>query len=285
MTDPTSVDTREALAGQDRPSPGALLRQARESRRMHIGVLAATLKVPVQRLEALEADRYADLLDATFTRSLANSVCRVLKVDPAPILLGLPRQDSVASTLADLHGGQRQPTGSRRARVDDARESGRGLRVAALILLVLALVVWLAPMAKTWLEQRLLSPVTPEAPPAAAPAQLPESAGPEGPSKSSSDSSGVTTPQTAESVVEHNTLDAAPKLEAKGESWVEIKDGQGTVTWSGTVASGQTVTLEGSAPWSLIIGNVSAVILRHKGIEVDLEPHTKANVARLTLNP
>ncbi|MFX8137483.1 helix-turn-helix domain-containing protein, partial [Acinetobacter baumannii] len=39
----------------------------------------------------LEADRFDDLPDATFTRALATAVCRALKVDPAPVLALLPR--------------------------------------------------------------------------------------------------------------------------------------------------------------------------------------------------
>ena len=43
-----------------------------------------------QRAEALEADRYAELPDLTFTRALAHTVCRALKVDAEPVLAKLP---------------------------------------------------------------------------------------------------------------------------------------------------------------------------------------------------
>lgn len=69
---------------------GAKLKAMREGAGMHIGFLAATLKVPQARLEALEADRLAELPDATFARALAKAVCRVLKVDPAEVLKLLP---------------------------------------------------------------------------------------------------------------------------------------------------------------------------------------------------
>ena len=39
-------------------SAGALIRQAREEAGLHIASLAMALKVPVKRLEALEADRF-----------------------------------------------------------------------------------------------------------------------------------------------------------------------------------------------------------------------------------
>lgn len=70
---------------------GALLRQAREAAGLHVATLAANLKVPVRKLEALEEDRYDLLPDAVFVRALASSVCRTLKVDPQPVLARLPQ--------------------------------------------------------------------------------------------------------------------------------------------------------------------------------------------------
>ena len=75
----------------DGVTAGALLRQAREAAGLHVATLAANLKVPVRKLEALEEDRYDLLPDAVFVRALASSVCRTLKVDPQPVLQRLPQ--------------------------------------------------------------------------------------------------------------------------------------------------------------------------------------------------
>jgi len=79
---------------QDEPpgvSAGTLLRQAREAAGLHIVALAVSLKVPVKKLEALEADRLDLLPDAVFVRALAASVCRTLKIDAAQVLALLPQ--------------------------------------------------------------------------------------------------------------------------------------------------------------------------------------------------
>lgn len=81
------------------PSAGALIRMAREAAGMHIAALAVALKVPVRRLEALEADRHDLLPDAVFTRALALTVCRSLKVDPAPVLALLPKGQTQRLTV------------------------------------------------------------------------------------------------------------------------------------------------------------------------------------------
>jgi cytoskeleton protein RodZ len=81
----------ESPAAADGVTAGTLLRQAREASGLHIANLAANLKVPVRKLEALEQDRYDLLPDAVFVRALASSVCRTLKIDAQPVLQRLPQ--------------------------------------------------------------------------------------------------------------------------------------------------------------------------------------------------
>lgn len=71
-------------------SAGAMMRSAREAAGLHVAALAVSMKIPVKKLEALESDRLDLLHDAVFVRALAASVCRALKIDPAPILDKLP---------------------------------------------------------------------------------------------------------------------------------------------------------------------------------------------------
>ena len=70
---------------------GQLLKAAREAQGLHIAALAVSLKVPVKKLEFLEADRLDELPDAVFVRALASSMCRSLKVDATEILAKLPQ--------------------------------------------------------------------------------------------------------------------------------------------------------------------------------------------------
>ncbi|MEO5733502.1 MAG: helix-turn-helix transcriptional regulator, partial [Rubrivivax sp.] len=71
-------------------SAGALLRAAREGQGLHIAALAAAIKVSPRKLDALENDRLSELPDATFSRALAQTVCRTLKIDARPVLALLP---------------------------------------------------------------------------------------------------------------------------------------------------------------------------------------------------
>jgi transcriptional regulator with XRE-family HTH domain len=89
-------------------SAGAMLRSAREKRGLHIAVLAAAIKVAPRKLEALEADRYDELPDLTFTRALAQTVCRSLKIDAEPVLGKLPPAGDMPK-LAQVGGGINAP--------------------------------------------------------------------------------------------------------------------------------------------------------------------------------
>ncbi len=86
----------EAVAEQEKAgqlnalTAGMMMRNAREAAGLHVAALAVSMKIPVKKLEALEADRLDLLHDAVFVRALAASVCRALKIDPAPVLLKLP---------------------------------------------------------------------------------------------------------------------------------------------------------------------------------------------------
>ena len=103
----TESDTPESASAAGSPSAGTLLRNARQAQGLHIAALAASIKVSQRKLELLEADRLSELPDATFARALAQTVCRSLKIDPAPVLAALPQAPSYR--LAGVDGGINTP--------------------------------------------------------------------------------------------------------------------------------------------------------------------------------
>ena len=134
------------------PTAGALLRAAREAHGLHIGALAVALKVPVKKLEALEADRYELLPDAVFTRALASSVCRTLKIDASPVLERLPQKSGlqldqagggINAPFRDVNVGQRPST---------AAQVSRPAIFAVIALLLGAVVLIFLPALKAGLE-------------------------------------------------------------------------------------------------------------------------------------
>ena len=139
---------------------GSLIRQARESAGLHIAALAVALKVPVKKLEALEADRFDLLPDAVFVRALASSVCRNLKIDPAQVLSLLPQTN--ASRVAPAGPSINVPFRGAQERSGPSlwTQMSRPAVLAGLALLLAALVLIFLPVATRKGEQASVDPVT-----------------------------------------------------------------------------------------------------------------------------
>ncbi|WP_336692074.1 RodZ domain-containing protein [Delftia acidovorans] len=126
---------------------GTLLRQAREAAGLSLAGLAAALKVPAPKLEALEADDYAAFQDHVFMRALAQSVCRTLRMDSAPVLALLPRTQ--LKSLADDRGSINATFKERSFKATGTplgRENGsRKVAIIVLLLLAAAAAVYFLP--------------------------------------------------------------------------------------------------------------------------------------------
>lgn len=88
MSDTTPIQLNTPDAGNR--DAGEMLRLAREAQGLSLDALAMVLKVTPAKLAALEDGRLEQLPDANFARALAQTVCRYLKVDAAPVLAALP---------------------------------------------------------------------------------------------------------------------------------------------------------------------------------------------------
>lgn len=137
-------------------APGELLRAAREAQGLSLDHLAATLKVTPAKLAALEEGRLDQLPDASFARALAQTVCRVLKIDPTAVLAGLP-----AARVAPLAGDKpalNQPFKETRLapKMFEGGSAGGWSRLlrpqwlAPLLLLLAAAVIYLLPESFEW---------------------------------------------------------------------------------------------------------------------------------------
>ena len=96
MSAATETTLPQEVAPAAAVSAGALLRQARQAQGVALGDLAATLKVPVEKLQALEDEDWQRLPDVVFLRALAQTICRTLHLEAAPVLALLPQQKVTA---------------------------------------------------------------------------------------------------------------------------------------------------------------------------------------------
>ena len=257
-----------------------MLRAARQQQGLHIVALAASIKVAPAKLEALESGRYHELLDLTFTRALAQAICRVLKIDPAPVLAQLP--DVLPDGLGRVGAGLNTPFRERPGRVVPAdwvpwRHPVLWL-VALLLLAAVAFV--LVPSASV----RDLLPGEGVSKPAAADGglALPGLAArntAEVASAASADTPPVTSAAAGASVAKGDVI----VVRALKPTWIQATDGGGQTLISRLVSEGETVELTGKLPLRLKVGNVSGTELKFRGKLVDLGAATRDNMASLTL--
>lgn len=309
------VETGEEAQAFGPPvSAGTLLRQARENAGLHVSSLAVALKVPARKLEALEDDRYDELPDAVFVRALASSVCRNLKIDPAPVLQRLP--STGAPRLAVSGGGINAPFRSPRDAVGPAwkEQLSRPVSLAVFALLLGALVLVLLPA-----RQQPQVAATPEAAPGEITFQPAPSdpVVPAGASPAALISSGaLVLPPTgradplaaatmapaagatpvagrAEAVTAAGPAAAAPAtaasapipqglvvFTAKGESWIQVTDARGGVPLRRLLTAGESVAASGPLPLTVTVGSASATDVMVRGKPYDLAPVVRDNVAR-----
>ena len=280
----------------DGPSAGAMLRAAREKRGLHIAALAASMKVSPRKLEALEADRHAELLDLTFTRALAQTVCRALKIDAAPVLAKLPRAGDMPK-LAQVGGGINTPFHAAPGGRDPAAFTLHRRPVFWATLLVLAGALALAFLPEAWMLWRLAGASAP-ARVSAASAAMPAASMPAATVATPLALPAASSVAAAPALIE--TVHSAPPPSLAGsasatagvlavrttaESWVVVQDARGQSLLSRTVQPGETVGLDGTLPLRLTIGNAAVTQLTFRGQPVDLTPSTRDNIARLQLPP
>ncbi|MDX2219926.1 MAG: DUF4115 domain-containing protein [Burkholderiales bacterium] len=68
-----------------------------------------------------------------------------------------------------------------------------------------------------------------------------------------------------------------------GDAWVEVVDANARTLVSRRFQAGQSETVVGKLPVSVVIGNATVTRLRFNDLDFDLTPHTRVAVARFTL--
>jgi len=304
MSDPTTTPVTAPTTAPRATTAGGLLRQARQAQGLHIAALAAAIKVVPRKLELLESDQYEKLPDATFTRALAQAVCRTLKVDAAPVLALLPPPNG--HRLEQVSEGLNTPFHDRPGRFVPREWAGvasPALWIAALLVLGAVLIYVLPP---GWLPGALVvgsrqavgaaasapvtgatssaSVATPVA--SAAEAWMP-------PAETGAASARAAGPANAQlpagTNVNANTSAMAPaaggvlQVRTTAQSWVEVVDASGQTVVGRLVQPGEALSLDGAMPLKLRIGNATGTQVVFRGQPVSLAPYTRDNVARFEL--
>lgn len=300
---------------------GARLRAAREQKGMSLGDVAQRLKYAPRQVQALEESNYEALPGLTFQRGFVRGYAKLVGLEPGDLVAQLERESGRDNgpTTAQLQqiayapalmpspaegtsawpwilgmllavtgiGGYMlyqwdapERPGSTQVRPGAAAGSGGASGHAAPPATAQVTETPLMPVpagsanADEW-PIPMPQPGVEVVPPGSSsdPAKKAEAAGAAG--AAASVSAEIATPAGAASGKIHLTF--------SGESWVEVRQGNGTLVYSGVNRNGSEQWVDGQPPFDLVVGNARVVKLKYRGAEVNLEPYTKVTVARLQL--
>lgn len=257
------------------PGAGALLLAERRRQGLSLGDISRQLKLSVRQVEALERDDYDVFRGPVFVHGFIRNYAKLLGMQAGPLIAqadSLLKPVETAKSQADAAAVA--------ATVARSQRKGPGLgRIAGGLALVLLLVaiVYLSGGDRTGdAPQQALVPT---------PSELQKL------QQEPAEVAALEAP--SEAVNAEPAASSAPEATASGgavirmvfdqESWVEIKDGSGSTIFGQLMSAGSRRSVTGEPPLSVVIGNAEGVQLSYQAKAVDLAPHTRVNVARLTL--
>ena len=312
--EPVAGETSEACA-----SVGELLRVAREKAGLSPGDIASRLRMGFKQVRALEEDDYAALPQGTFLRGFVRNYAKEVGVAPeqALRLLEATHRDAAAITASGVIMPSQQNISVAAPGSELATPRARVL-IAVTIAALLFAVFWYwweyvrpyradfgRPKTNTG-DKTVSAPIAVPGPPAnAASAEMsPVQDGSATPQPivpfdvNSSLSAPVAQVQPALAglmpTVAGDTVRAVPRpvlpagngllgFTFDGKSWVEVVDASGKTVLDKTFRGGDTEEVIGRAPFTVVIGNAQVTRMAYNGKEIDLTPHTRASVARVSV--
>jgi cytoskeleton protein RodZ len=282
MTDDEVHADAAPAAGGEPTSFGARLAAAREKERLSVGDMAARLRLHVNQVRAIESENLAQLPEAAYVRGFVRSYARSLGLDPAPLI------DDLNSKLAPASASV--VDGIARARDYSPVRAATHERASRSLVLGLSLVALIALGALGWYATRQPRPAAAPAPapsPApvkpAVPAAAAEAPGTDRASAGSDGQPAAAIEPAPAPSQPMNEAGSVLLLSFSGSSWVEVTDASGKVVVSQTAGAGEAIQPAGKLPFNVVIGDASRATVKVRGEAFDLEPVTRANIARFTV--
>ncbi|HWI12828.1 MAG TPA: helix-turn-helix domain-containing protein [Burkholderiales bacterium] len=268
------------------PRIGDALTAARQAQNLSVIDVANRLKLSVQQVEALEQGAYERLPGPVFVRGFTRNYARLLKLDPDAMVRAVDAQLPHAVPASGASSGETNiPM--------PAKSNGRWpiiAGLAAVVFLGAALVDVLWPESPSPGVAGAPSAPAPDASPApvasTAPAVESPAAAQPAPAAASAIAPAPVTPpaaMTANYEPGANRGGAVVRLAFEQQSWVQVRDAGGKVILEALFPAGSSRQIDARPPLTLVIGNAPGVRLTYGDRAIDLAPHTRVAVARLTL--
>jgi cytoskeleton protein RodZ len=276
----------EGAADKNTAGVGSVLSAARQRQGLSVADVARQLKLGVRQIEALEADDYERLPRITFVRGFIRNYAKLLQIDAEPLLKPTEHLLPTAQIPEAEPGVAEIPTAS--GKKNTWRSYAVFVSFAALGVMFLGF-EWYREQAAPHTKPvpAVVKPPKSKPPVASTTPRPATSVNPANTASTLNPALPDNTPlpeQTSEAKpVAQKVRSGEIRLEFGEESWVEITDKNGKTIFSQLSPAGSTQTVRGYPPFSLVVGNAVGVKLTYNDKPVDLQPYTKVDVARITL--
>ena len=291
---------------------GSALREARQKAGLSVAEIANALKVAERTVDALEAELYEELPPRPYIRGYVRRYARLVGLDAATVRVASDTVEPAPVLPAVV------PRSRRASFKDFARESW-GLVYGSIVLVFVVLIggaLWWAwpggntepavpetrPNTAGWdrIRTPAASPATPEVATEVVstvrdePDQASDStpAAPEPSEPVALDSPPPEVAPVEPSVADTDAVQAATEADGlaqpdlitfafTGECWVEVRERGGDLVHNDLGRDGETVTVSGRAPFSVLLGDPTVVEVTFNGGRVALDRGRPGEVARL----
>ena len=297
-----AADAQSSAVPGGSGAAGAALFKERRRQGLSLGDISRQLKLSVRQVEALERDDYSGYKGPVFIHGFIRNYAKLLGLDPEPLIRATDSMLDPPVTPAVMPREQE--------RLQPMRVGGRKYRfwpAAIVVLLVgIAILVYFggrhapeagrtastvaardktAPSSKVAAEAKSVADTRgrteskPEVESAVKPEAKPEA-------KTGPRAGNVAhrlPPEAGAAGAAEPAGRVTVRMIFEQESWVEIKDRAGNTIFGQLNPAGSRRSVSGEPPLSVVVGNAGGVRLFRGDKSIDLAPHMRVDVARLTL--
>jgi len=286
---------------------GAALLKERRRQGLSLGDISRQLKLSVRQVEALERDDYSGYKSPVFIHGFIRNYAKLLGLDPEPLIRAT---DLMLNPPQVTPAAPREPEQTRPVRTDQGRQ-WLWPAVVALVVVGIGISAYISARrapdaaraspsvatrdkpepsskivaeAKTGADSKAKVEPKPEVESAARPIPKPE-AKPDTKTepKTRTESVGRVPAEASGAIAADPSGRVTVRMIFEQESWVEIKDRTGNTIFGQLNPAGSRRSVSGEPPLSVVVGHSAGVRLFLGDKSIDLAPHTRVDVARLTL--
>ena len=310
--EPLDMQDQPELDGQLPGFPGHLLRQAREEQGLSQKETARDLHLTSKVINAIEEDNFELIPSFVFARGYIRSYARHLGLDGQALVAEFDLAYGVPNNSA-------KPMSAIRKGVQQSKPGDTWVKLISIVFvvgLVAASIVWWQSQNGSQMLPQLSSGAAQELPSDALVEDLDadldllllstnesevDAIVPEAESIIESEEAQVVVVEPVVDPVANAATEQAPKevtdavvllpnqaqlvMVFDKDCWVEIKDANGKMVLSDLYSAGDTIEQVITAPIEVLLGRSSGVAtMTFDGRTIDLKPHTRKDIARLTLS-